>query len=171
VEAGCPFHLGSSRIPGSYLTLRPKTSVPDEKHSMNLVHMSNTGLNSIPPIREQHPNVLCCAALQVHAVQTRIFSSSLCSEKWIAHPIYFSEWYEVTHEPPRSVFLPPSHLGSPKYGKRQMEKTRVQRVFLGAPDRSRTCGLPLRSRNLSSCTMFFRPTRYTNCKSVSDISP
>ena len=32
------------------------------------------GLNSIPPIREQHPNVLCCAALQVHAVQTRIFS-------------------------------------------------------------------------------------------------
>ena len=35
---------------------------------------SDTGLNSIPPMRESHPNGL-------HAVQTRIFSYSLCSEK------------------------------------------------------------------------------------------
>ena len=41
----------------------------------------HTGLDSIPPIWERHPNVLCCAALQVHAVQICIFSYSLSSEK------------------------------------------------------------------------------------------
>ena len=46
-----------------------------------------TGLNSIPPIREQHPN-------GIHAVRTRIFSYSLCSEKEIGCGVYFSEWYE-----------------------------------------------------------------------------
>ncbi|MFC3859215.1 hypothetical protein ACFOPQ_00320 [Deinococcus antarcticus] len=35
---------------------------------------TDTGLNSIPPIREKHPNGF-------HAVQTRIFSYSLRSEK------------------------------------------------------------------------------------------
>ena len=39
-----------------------------------LLNTSYTGLNSIPPIREKHPNGL-------HAVQTRIFSYSLRSEK------------------------------------------------------------------------------------------
>ena len=52
-----------------------------------------TVLNSIAPIRETRPNGLCFAALQVHAVQNRSFSSSLRSEKYIAYAIYFSERY------------------------------------------------------------------------------
>ena len=64
---------------GTWLLGTPEVIDVDELDAA--LTAGDTGLNSIPPIREKHPNGLCCAALQVHAVQTRIFSYSLCSEK------------------------------------------------------------------------------------------
>mgnify|MGYP006961053622 CR=1 FL=1 len=54
--------------------IRPGRLTSASKPLETVRTIDHTGLNSIPPIREQHPNGLCCAALQVHAVQTRIFS-------------------------------------------------------------------------------------------------
>ena len=66
----------------SFQLKRAHPSVP--RGQIRLVY--HTVLNSILPIREKRPNGL-------HAVQNRIFSFSLRSEKYIAYAIYFSEWY------------------------------------------------------------------------------
>ena len=66
--------------------------------------MSDTVLDSLPPILEKRPNGLCFAALQVHGVQNRTLSYSLRSEKCIACAIYFSEGYEPF--PPLPGLLP-----------------------------------------------------------------
>ncbi|WP_162865886.1 hypothetical protein [Deinococcus wulumuqiensis] len=48
---------------------------------------SHTDLGFTPQIWEQRPNVL-------RAAQIRFFFYSLCSEKWIGYPIYFSKPYQ-----------------------------------------------------------------------------
>ncbi|MFC3861353.1 GrpB family protein [Deinococcus antarcticus] len=100
-------HVGSTSVPG--LAAKPIIDI-DLTVENSADETAHTGLNSIPHIREKHPNVLCCAALQVHAVQTRIFSFSLRSEKEIGCAIYFSEWYYLlvgpTYSPWALKFVP-----------------------------------------------------------------